>query len=180
MKKARLAKTNQKQEVKEIEESYSIKNLIIIILIILIVFGLFYFITTLVVKPVKNDTSSNTITEIDSSKITLNNLLDRDEEEYYVLATKESLYKSFNSQINYIEIYDKYISDYSKNDSSLSIYKIDLDDALNKNYISDELNISNSLDTLKLNNEVLFKIKNGNIEKYYVGSEEIIKALSEL
>lgn len=180
MKKTKLIKTNKKEEIKEINDSYSIKNLIIIILVLVIVFAVFYFITTLVVKPSKISDAKNTITEIDSTKITLNNLLDRNSEEYYVLATKESLYDGFSLQGNYIEIYNKYISDYSKSDNSLPVYKVDLDNALNKNYIGKELNVSDNLEELKLNDEVLFKIKNKKIEKYYVGSEEIIKALSQL
>ena len=180
MKKAKLIKANQKQDATNAQESYSIKNLITIILILVIVFAVFYFITTLVVKPVKKATDNKTITEIDSTKITLNHLLDRSEEEYYVLATKESLYNSFNSKVNYVEIYNKYISDYIKNAESLPIYKADLDNALNKNYISDELNISDNISDIKLNDEVLFRIEDGKIKDYYVGSEEIIKALSQL
>jgi len=42
------------------------------------------------------------------------------------------------------------------------------------------LNISNEISELKLNDETLFKIKNGKIEEYFVGSKEILKALSTL
>ena len=180
MKKAKLIKANQKQEINDIQESYSIKNLIKIILILVIVFAVFYFITTLVVKPAKGTVQNNAVAEIDSTKITLSHLLDRSEEAYYVLVTKESLYNSFNSKINYSEIYDKYISDYSKKEESLPIYKVDLDNALNKNYVSDEFNISDNVNEIKLNDEVLFRIENHKIKDYYVGSEDIVKTLSEL
>lgn len=181
MKKARIAKENKKSKKEAYEENYSIKKLIIIILILVLVFAVFYFITTLVVKSNKKSIDSdNNITEIDNSKITLDHLLDRSEVEYYVLATKESLYNSFTSQTNYIEIYNKYISDYTSKEGSLKFYIVNLDDALNKNYIGEETVVAETLEELKLNDDALFKISNGKIERYFIGSEEIINALSEL
>lgn len=181
MKKAKIAHTNVKDEEKNLNESYSIKDLIKIIVIIVIVFVIFYFITTLVVKPVKNDLkTTNTITELDYTKITLNQLLDRNDKDYYVLCIKENSYNSLISKINYVEIYNRYLSDYRAKENSLPIYIVNLDDALNKNYIADELNISNNLEELKLNDEVLFKISDGVIEEYYIGNDDIIKLLSSL
>ena len=180
MKKAKLIK-NKKEEQKKVEnDTYSIKNLILIILVISVVFGLFYLITCLFVKPVEENNINNEVTEFDSTKITLGNLLDRSEDEYYVLATKESLYDSYNLKINYSELYNNYINSYTSNEDSLQFYYVDLDDALNKSYISDKLNISNEISELKLNDEVLFKIKNGEIEQSYVGSSDILEALNEL
>lgn len=180
MKKAKLIKNNN-QEKKQMEnDTYSIKNLLLIIIIISAVFGIFYLITSLIVKPVEQNNTSNTVTEIDSTKITLNHLLDRNEEEYYVLATKESLYNEYGSKINYSELYNNYITNYSSIEDSLPFYYVNLDDALNKNYLSDELNISNEINEIKLNNEVLFKIKNNEIEEYYVGSSDILEILKNL
>ena len=106
MKKAKIVKTSEKKEVQEEIESYSLKDLIIIVLIVTAVFVVFYFITTLVVKPSDNSTNkTNTYTPIDSTMITLNSLLNRSEDEYYVLATKESLYNSVASEMNYVNIY---------------------------------------------------------------------------
>lgn len=181
MKKAKIIQKTEKKEVEEEIESYSIKTLILIILIIAIVFIVFYFITTLVVKPSESNTNkTNGYTAIDSTKITFNSLLNRPEDEYYVLATKESLYNSLSSDANYINIYNSYLKDYSKKDNSLMVYRVNLDDALNKNYIADSSKISDDLSKLKLNDETLFKIKNGKIEEYYIGNTKIIEALSKL
>lgn len=180
MKTARI-RNNNKKEQKEVikEEEYSLKKMMIIIVSIILIFLVFYLITTLVVKPVKqNNTGNNGVTEIDSTKITLNHLLDRKESEYYVLATKSSLYDSLN--INYETIYNQYITDYSKKENSLTFYKSNLDDALNKGFVGEEANITENLEELKLNDEVLFKIKDGKIDSYSVGHSEIVKALSEL
>lgn len=179
MKKAKLIKNNNQNRQLE-SNPYSIKNLFIIVLIISVVFSLFYLITYLLVKPVQNSNESNEITEFDSTKITLSHLLDRNENEYFVLVTKESLYDGYNSKINYSELYNNYISNYKATENSLQFYYVDLDDALNKNYISEDLNISNNINQIKLNNEVLFKIKNKKIEEYYVGNSDILKVLKEL
>ena len=52
MKKAKLVKNNKKQEIIE-KDSYSLKSFLLIILVLVIILGIFYIITTLVVKPVK-------------------------------------------------------------------------------------------------------------------------------
>lgn len=177
MKAAKLRKNTKKQEEINNVEQYSIKNMLIIVVIISITFLLFYFITTFLVKPVLIDNTNDTTTQIGSTKITLSNLLNRNNDEYYVLCTKPSLYKV---NFNYNEIYNNYINDYSKKENSLNFYSVDLDDALNKAYLSDKINISDDLNELKVNNEVLFKIKDKRIEAYYVGNFEIIKVLSRL
>ena len=181
MKKAKL--TNQEKNVKNeiIEEEYTLKKFIIIVAALLLVFALSYFITTLFVKnnkQIKNNTANSI--QIDSDTIIMNHLLDRSENEYYVLAFMPSLYNNYTSSVNYINLYNKYISDYSKKENSLKIYKVNLDDALNKNYIGEDSNISTDLKELKVSDEILFKIKDSNIENYYKGSEQIIKALSSL
>lgn len=176
MKKAKLIKTEKKEQKQIEKDTYSLKNLITIIIVITVVLSMFYLITTLVVDPVDENNTNNTITEIDSTKITLNNLLNRKESEYYVLATKESN----NSQVDYIMLYNNYINEYTKDEKSLPFYNVDLNDALNKNYIGEELNISDEISEIRLNDEVLFKVKDGKIEKYFVGSNDILKVLSNL
>ena len=67
--------------------------------------------------------------------------------------------------------------------NSQEIYRqtiIELDNALNKKYYSEDSNITNDLLELKLNDEVLFKIKDGKIEKTYEGKDKIIEKLSKL
>lgn len=175
MKKAKLVKNNKKQEIIE-KDSYSLKTFLLIILVLVIILGIFYFITTLVVKPVNPTDNDNGVTIIDETKITLNNLLNRKEKEYYVLATKENN----NTQANYQTLYNNYITEYKKQEGALTFYNINLDDALNKGYISDKLNISNDLSELKVNDDILFKIKDNKIEEYFAGSKNILKQLSTL
>lgn len=178
MRKAKIKNSNKDKKVEIEKEEFSLKKMALVIIILMLIFVSFYFITTLVVKPVE-ETENISSTQIDSSKITLNHLLDRKEKEYYVLATKKSVYSS-NKDVNYVEIYNKYINDYSKNDYALPIYIVELENALNKNFVGEELKITEDLNQLKLNDEVLFEIKDGKINKYYVSNSEIVKKLSSL
>lgn len=177
----KVAKLKNKKAINEVEiqESYSIKNLIKIIIILVVIFGLFYLLTSVLVKNRKTD-NQEPISVVDSSKITINQLLNRKEKEYYVLATKASLYNSSYVETNYIEFYNNYISKYKQETDSLQFYYVDLDNALNKKYYGEELNITEDLSKLKLNDEVLFKISDKKIEKTYVGKEKILDKLSRL
>lgn len=176
MKKA-VIKKKEKEQVKPTEE-YTLKNMIKIVVTILLIFVVFYFATSLFIKPVETKNNNNVV--FDSTKITLSQLLTRKEKEYYVIATKKSLYESSYIKTNYIDIYNNYINKYKQKEDSLKFYHVDLDDSLNKQYISDELNITDEITNLKINDEILLKIKDGKIEKTYVGKEEIIDKLSRL
>ena len=176
MKVAKIKKQkNKKIEVKE--ESYSVQTMLKLILVILIAFIAFYLITYFVVKEKKGETVVNEVTEIDTSTITFNGLLNRKETEYYVLAYDSNI---DNDKTDYITLYKNYINKYKSKEDSLSFYMIDIRDAFNKSYIDETLNISDNLDELKVNDEVLFKIKEGKIEKTYIGNENIIDKLSRL
>lgn len=175
MKKAKLIKNNKKEQVVE-NDTYSFKKLLLIIIVLSVLFGVFYFITSLLVDPIEKNETDNEVIEIDESLIHLGNLLNRKEKEYYVLATK----KSKNNQTDYQNLYNQYITKYTENEESLKFYNVDLDNAINKTYIGEELNITNNINEIKLNDDVLFKIKDSKIEEYYVGNSEILEALSKL
>ena len=175
MKVAKI-KNNKKQETVLDNQEYSLKKILITLITIIIIFLCFYFITTLVIKPIEN--KKNEVNVIDSTKILLNHLFDRKEEEYFVLAIKNN--KSSINKINYNEIYNNYIKDYKSKENALEFYTVDLNSALNKNFISENTNITDSLNELKIGDEVLFKIKDSKIEEYFIGHSEIIKKLSSL
>ena len=178
MKTARIRK-KEKKETKVIEQEYSIKSMVKIILTISIVFCSFYLITKLFVKP--SSETETTPSVVDNTKITMNQLLNRKQDEYYVLATKSSLYnKSSYQNTNYVEIYNSYINKYMEQEDSLNFYYIDLDNALNKTYFGEKMNITEDISKMVLNDEVLFKIKSGKIEKTYNGKDKIIDKLSRL
>lgn len=177
MKAAKLRKVKNETKNEIINDEYSIQKMIKITLILIVVFGAFYLITYFVVNNRKEDKAS-TYTVIDSSKILLSNIFSKSEEEYYVLATMPSKYSSNYQMVDYNKLYDEYVNKYKQSDDSVTFYYVDLDDALNKNYIGKETVISNDLSELKVNDDVLFKIKNKEIENSYVGKDEIIAELS--
>ena len=176
MKVAKIKKQKNKK-VEPVVEKYSVQTMLKLILVILITFIAFYLITYFVVRDKKGETVVNEVTEIDTSVITFNGLLNRKEAEYYVLAYDSDI---DNDKTDYISLYKNYINNYKSEGDALSFYTIDIRDAFNKSFISEEMNISDNLEELKVNDEVLFKIKDGKIEKTYVGNENIIDKLSRL
>ena len=176
MKVAKLKKTKEKKQVMNIEESeFTIKNLIKTLIIIFLVLAIFYFITVLVVKPLTQPKNTTPV-QLDSSKITMGQLLTRKEENYYVLAVKDSAQLDLYSNLNYFDVYNNYIEKYSEKEEALKFYWIDMDDALNGAYWSDELDIDNYI----INDDVLFRVSNGKLVKYFVGHDDIIKGLQDL
>lgn len=176
MRVAKIKKTEKKKK-EVMEESYTLKDMLLIVLLVLIAFIIFYFITYFVVKKDVDTTETSSNVEIDETKITFNNLLNRKEDTYYVLAYRSNVE---NTQTNFKNIYDSYISTYKYTANSLPFYYIDIDDAFNKSFIGEELNISEDLSSLKINDEALFKISNGKIEESFVGREEILNKLSTM
>ena len=163
-----------KQKPVMTDDSYQFKNLIIIISTILLLIVSFYFITKLVLnnRKVEKEISNVSDVEIQKEKILVGQLLNRNKAEYYVIA-----YKNDNQ---FISLFNTYIEKYSEKEDSLSFYRIDLDEGLNKNYISDEANISDDLKELKINDTILFKIKEGKIDSYYIGNENVLDYLKEI
>ena len=172
MKKIKQKKT--KQQPVTITENYQAKNMFIIIIVIIVLLVPLYFITTLVVKTdnKENNNTEKAPVEIQSEKILVGQLLNRHNDSYYVIA-----YKKDNKMIT---LFNQYINDYKNNEDHLEFYKIDLDDGLNKGYISDETNITDELKDLKISDTTLFKIVDGKIESYYVGNDDVVNALKEI
>ena len=164
-------RNNYNKELITDESSFQIKNLIIVIIIILAIFIAFYFITKYVLI---NKKDNNPVQEsvIQNEKIIFGQLFNRNDREYYVLAYKE------NSKSK--DIYNKYIDKYKQKENHLAFYEINLNEAFNKKFISDSSNITNDINTLTVNDETLFKISDGEIEEYKVGSSNINSYLKEI
>lgn len=176
MKVAKLKKTNEKKKVVEVEETeFSVKKLIQTVVIILLVLTVFYIITVFVVKPTVNEKNSEHV-QFDTTKITMNQLLTRKEDNYYVLAVKESAYLNLYTTFNYFELYNNYIKQYTAKENSLKFYWIDMDDAFNASHWSNELDIDNFI----INDDVLFRVSDGKLSSYYIGHEEILKELQKI
>ena len=156
-----------------IEQNNQLKTLTITIIIIIVLLIPVYFITTLVLNNRDNEvTNNNPDVLIQKEKILVGQLFNRPETNYYVLAYKED--------DKFLDLFDKYLDDYKSSENSLTFYKIDLEEGFNKQYIDNETKISDDLNELKLSTTTLFKIKDGKIESYYVGNNDILNYLKEI
>ena len=153
------------------EDTFKFKNLIIWIIVIVVVLVGFYFITTYVLDH-KSDETEVQESVNQTEKIIFGQICDRKYKEYYVLAYKE------DSRLK--GIYNRYISKYNKKDNHLNVFMINMNEAFNQKFISDKSNIVDDINELKVSDETLFKIKDGKIEEYKIGSSDINSYLKEI
>ena len=163
-----------KQQPITVDDNYQAKNMFIIIIVMIVLLVPLYFITNLVIGKDTKETKESTTKEVEiqTEKILVGQLLNRKQSEYYVLADKKDNKMS--------TLFDNYINDYKNNEDHLEVYKIDLDEGLNKGYIADESNITDDLKELKISDTTLFKIVDGKIDSYYVGNDDVVNALKEI
>ena len=146
-------------------------NLIKIVLIVCAVLLVFYFITVLVNKKGSDtDYSENTTPTIQYSKILVGQILNRNEDEYYVLVENE------NDQ--YLELYNYYLS--SDYEDALEYYTVDLSDVFNENHIGEETYVEGDVSEFKFAETTLLKIKDGNVKRVYKTRDEIVSHLEKL
>ena len=175
---SKVGKIKNKENKRIIEEEYneefSFTKFIGIILIILIVLGVFYTITTLVAKKpeTKEETRSSVI---DEELVTISNMLSKKESDYYVLAFKSETDKKSN-----LNVYNMYLKDIKEKNKDFKLYRVNLGDAINKSYISDENNITNNLDEFKIKDEVLLHVVDNEIVESFVSLNQISSKLKEL
>ena len=69
---------------------------------------------------------------------------------------------------------------YSSKEDAIRVYTADLKNPLNSNFMSDSENFDiDEIGELKIKTTTLIKVKNGKIEKYYVG-DNLKKYLKEI
>lgn len=170
MKKAvKKTKKSVKVENKEISE---LRKLAYIFGAMLIIFLVFYGIACLKMNSGKNKKEDIEST-IQYNKILINNILNQNKDEYYVLV--------YNDVSDYNGYYYYYLQKYMKEEESLSTYMVDINDSFNKSYKSEVSNlyVDNILD-IRINEDALLKINNGRIIEAYEGMENIANHLKEL
>ena len=165
-----------KKEIKknETSEMSDIKKLSIIVLVILLIFGLVYLLTLgaekigLFEEHYSKPESSESV--ISYEKISAGTILNREEDEYYVLISDFSESKSVYLESLY--------NTYNSKEDSLNIYMVDLSDELNKSIIGEVDNKdAKTIKELSIKNSTLLKIKNNKISKYIFGEDNIEKEL---
>lgn len=157
-----------------------IRKLLIIIGAVCAVMLSFYFITEFVVKNKKGADNKpndqiNIEPDIQYENILMGSLFKQNGSEYYVLA--------YDEEDILTEIYNQYISTYTKKEGHLNFYKVNLSSDYNKGYIAEESYLSgNDVTKIRVKETTLIRIKDGKIYKTYEGYENIknkLKSLSE-
>lgn len=165
MKKAKIKE--QKEIKKSGQPDINIRTGIIVFLSVIVFFLGFYLLTDYLLENRKdpNNNNSNNNSKVEN-EIAFIKLLSQKEDDYYALA----IFGNDKSE----SIYKRYTKDLT------NIYYIDMEDPFNKNHITDKTNISEKVKDITLVDSTLFHIKDGKVEKYYVGNVDIINHLKTL
>ena len=175
MKKARLNKQDikkNKKNNKDLEEKFSVKASVITGILMLGALVGFYFLTDKILENRKVEETK------EEEKVTVNVRKDNDikysevekikDESYYLLIDKED--DENNS------MYDIYINSLKYSNYSTNFYYVDLSKDENKDLLAKKDNLKNLKD-LKVKDTTLIYVKDGKIDKTYVGGEKIIEYL---
>ena len=169
--KRKQAKRDGKN-VKEVQKKnkdkpLSPKTFITILVVLLLFFVILYLITGLfITKEIKwfsnNDNNEKEVTKIEN-KILATDSLRQVEEEYYVYY--------YDSTEEDTEVSNTLYS------VSEKVYRVDLNDAFNSNFVGEPSGIVEDIDSLKVSNPTLIKVSSEKIIAFYNGAEEIKIAL---
>lgn len=168
IKPAKIAKTkNYKTE----EQQEMIKFIVVLLIVAICVVGVYIFTRAFVTKDLFNENEEETVTgSINYDVAVVGTMLNRPYDEYYVI--------SYDSTASDAATNDALLSNYKNTATALKIYYVDLNNELNKSYYSEESNKdAKTISELKLGDLTLIKIKNGQINKYIEGYENIQKQL---
>ncbi len=150
-------KQERKRIEKEINESHSLGSTIKLIVVILLILGMFYGFTIMVLNKKTNKIDSNS--SIQYSKILAGETFDMNEDDYIVF------FYDINgaSSADYAEM----VSKYKDKKNHVTIYTVDLNEGLNKSYVSDEItpDAKDAL-SLKVKDATMIRIKNHEITDY--------------
>ena len=165
----------------ETEEQKEMKRFVLVLLgVVVVVIGIYFFTRAFVTKDLfkdeKNDQTYTTGVVSETAAI-VGNMLTRPENEYYV-----ALFSLEDNQASY---YDAIISKYSgdsENKNKLKVYYVDLANKLNEKYLATEDDKATTkykdLDSLRLGDFTLIKVKKGKVNKLLTTVEDIKKELS--
>ena len=165
----------KKQKNKIENQNIEMGNLFKIILIILVFFGIFYILTYYIQENTeqtseqKNLNDNSSVPIIQYEEILVGNMLEQNENEYYVLIVQEDDYKTR---------YKDYLKQYSNQNKFYYSY---INNGLNKRYISDSsnLNVSN-VSELRIKENTLLKISSKKVVESYEGNSKIMEKFIEL
>ena len=161
----------QKNQIEK--QNIEMGNLFKIILIILAFFGIFYILTYYIQENKNNEqkdfNANSSVPIIQYEEILIGNMLEQNENEYYVLIVQEEDYKTR---------YKDYLKQYSNQNKFYYSY---INNGLNRRYISDSsnLNVSN-VSEFRIKENTLLKISSKKVVESYEGNSKIMEKFIEL
>lgn len=171
-----MAKKNNKKvkfESSSFDGEY--KKILIITLVVLAFLVMFYFITVAILgkgdSSTKNDTNKDETVEIQYQEILVGTSFSMKDSSYLVV------YYDTTDEDNASNIASA-ISTYRTNNKDSHIYYVDMNNALNKSFVSEESNSSASdASELKINGPTLINFADGKIVEYVEGADKILDYL---
>ncbi len=174
MTKKKNTKRIKKENYLSEEQNEAVRFIKILLIIIIGVVIVYFFTRAFVTKDLfnkKTEEKNPVAGEIDYSMTLIGNMLNKPEDEYYVI-----IYSSEDTLANY---YNNLVTRYNKNKKPLAVYTADLANELNKNFVSSEASNLNAKDIndFRVKDLALLKIKKGKIVKTFDTEEKIVKEL---
>lgn len=142
-----------------------------ILLCLIVIIGILYLFTNYVVN--KEDTYKRTNNDgsINYDVVLLGSILNKKDEEYYILAFDQK------DMIN-ATLLNKY-NEYKSLPKHLPIYIADLSNELNKTYIAEKSQYkADTVEEMKLEGNTLIKVKNAKIVKFIENKDDILAELN--
>jgi hypothetical protein len=161
----------------ETEEQKEVKKFFLVLIgVVIIIVGIYFFTRAFITKDLFTTTSDIEYTTgtVNYSTAIVGNMLNRQNDEYYVL-----IYDSESTKANY---YSTLYSLYTNETDSIKMYTVDLSNELNKKYVAGEDDKVSTefttLEDLKLGDITLIKVKKGTVKKYLTNIDDIKKELA--
>lgn len=137
---------------------------------LVVIIGLLYLFTVKFVNKENNYKRTNNSGKVQYESIYLGTLLNKADNEYYVLIVD-------NSDISN-NLYISRVSEYKSKISHLPVFTADLSNELNKSFISKESSYNkDNMDNFKVSGTTLVKVKDGKIQKFIENKDSILSEL---
>ena len=165
----------EKQAMRDFQENDTTKNIKngIIITAVVLVFLLLMFVFTKVKTGEWNlftrKNNINYAAEAQTTKILCGQVLNRSEDEYFVLA--------YEMDEDTSSLYDSIIQRYNEVTDKLSLHTLDLSNSRNGSCKADKINVSNNIKELKLSVPSLIRVKGSKVVASYTDYDAIKNTL---
>jgi len=175
---AKKGNNKKNKNVKKVEEVNTPNDgwydKLILILVVICILCLFYLLTVYLTEKESTESAANKPEEetvIQYDEILAGSTFNKPDEKYFVV------YYDMSSE----DIADitSAIGAYNAKEDALPLYTVDMSNPLNKNYASKDSNKSvDEASELRINGVTLIRVKDGELDKYLEGEDEVVEYLN--